>query len=173
MSQQRINKAESVFELWHKKGPRSHVVKDLSGTRQDFEPFMSCVGTAISIIYDSDKWERDKEFFSYIHGFDSRPKVYCSSSSVSPEEQIGKKRKTTSFLDISNLNQPLIVAQLAYATSFTYKNKDGEEVEIGLGKRKSPCFSTNDLKTVIILTPDGPLFIHGKQMRVTRRGIVK
>ena len=173
MSSRRLNRAESVFELWHKKNPRTHETQDLTGTPQDFEPYVSCVGTAISIIYDSDKWEKDKDYYSYVHSFDSHPMVYCNSSSVPPEDKIGKERKTISFLDISSLDQSLSVAQLAFANELRFKDKEGEEIALDLGKRKTPCFSTNDLKTLILLTSAGPIFIHGKSMRVTKRGIVK
>ena len=60
MSERRLNKAHDVFEMWHKKNPRTHLSKDLSGTPQDFEEYMCCVGHADEIIYDSDKWEKDK-----------------------------------------------------------------------------------------------------------------
>lgn len=174
MSQRRLEKAEGVFEMWHKKNPRSHIVKNLSGTKQDFEDYMVCVGHADEIIYDSDKWEKDKDFHSYIHDFSSHPKVYFpQSSDVDHNLIIGRPKKTVSFLDIPSLKHPLVVAQIAFATELVFTNKNKEEVVVNLGKRKSPCFSTNDLKTVIILSPKGPIFISGNKMKVTKRGIVK
>ncbi len=173
MSERRLNKAHDVFEMWHKKNPRTHLSKDLSGTPQDFEEYMCCVGHADEIIYDSDKWEKDKDFHSYIHDFTSHPKVYFPQSHCDPNLIIGRPRKTVSFLDISSLEQPLVVAQLAFANELVFKNKDKEEVFLDLGKRKSPCFSTNDLKTVIILSTDGPIFISGSRMKVTKAGIVR
>ena len=174
MSQHRLKKAEDVFEMWHKKNPRAHVVKDLSGTKQDFEEFMVCVGHADEIIYDSDKWEQDKDFHSYVHDFSSHPKVYFPQSACRDHNLIiGRPKKTVSFLDIPSLKHPLVVAQIAFASELVFKNKDKEEVFLNLGKRKSPCFSTNDLKTVIILSSDGPIFISGNKMKVTKRGIVK
>jgi len=173
MTARRVNKASSIFELWHSKDPRDHIRLDLSGTKQDFPDFMVAVGTAVSIIYSSDKWEKDKNFFSYVHDFDSGPKVYFPEGDVDPPEELGRPKKTTSFLGISSFKDPLVVAQLAFANELVYRDKEGSEVVLDFGKGKSQCLSSNDLKTLIILTPDGPLFIRGGKMRITERGIVK
>lgn len=169
-SSPRRNKADSIFRLWHEKDPRKDIgpikVRDLGVAT------FACIGKCDQIEYDSDKWEKDGEMHSYYHDTTSHPGVWIPAQYVSDEERIGQERSTKALLGVRNVSGPLWLAQLAFCTSLTYKDKAGEKLGMEISG-KSKLLSTPDKKAVLILTKKGPVIVRGGQMRVTARGLVK
>lgn len=162
-------KAEDIYIGWHEKNPKKFETKKVSLLD---EPYFCAIGHAVEITYKSDKWEEDGNWHLYVHDFTSRPKVYLPERHVSEDEQLGRPVKTKSLLGSKALKNQLQVAFLATAVEFTLKDKDGENLELKLG-RGAKMYSTPDAKSLLILTKAGPVIVRGGEMRVTSRGIVK
>lgn len=169
-SPRRRNKADSIFREWHDKDPRKDIgpikVKDLGVST------FACVGKCEQIEYDSDKWEKDGELHSYYHDTTSKPGVWIPSTYAGEDERIGRDKSTSSLLGAKPGKGALWLAQLAFCTSLTYKDKSGEKLGMEISG-KSKMLSTPDKKGVLILTRKGPVIVHGGSMRVTPRGLVK
>lgn len=164
-----MTSAHDTFRMWHQKEPRKEIP-----TKVDLldEPEFVCIGHATEIRYTSDKWEIDGNFFPYVHDHTSRPGVWIPASKASPEEFIGRPRKTLSLLGLRSRPRRLEVAQLGTADELTFVDSTGEEHVQGFGKR-SLLLSTPDRLGVLILDGKRPIIVRGGQMRVTARGIVK
>lgn len=167
MSQKR---AEDLFREWHDKEPREFLRRN--EPLLDHEKFC-CIGRGFSVLYESDKWEKDGEAYPYIHDFESRPGVWVVEEHCLPEERIGKPVKTTTLLGLRTPKSALHVVQLAFAKELIVEGKDGRRFELDLGKNGSPMYSTLDKKALLIPTSNGPILVRGGKMVITSRGIVK
>lgn len=165
-----IEHGRKTWREWHKKdNPRKEfsVVEKLLD-----EEFFVPIGRAEEILYSSDKWERDGDHHDYVHEFESHPKVYIPESHASEDERIGRPAKTTTVLGLRTRPERLVVPQLARVQSMSYVDKEGDLVEIRVG-RHAIMGSSPDRKTLIILAKNGPVLVRGGQMRIEARGIVK
>lgn len=156
--------AESIHEMWHQKHPwtakhRSYEF-DRNGTG-----CVSPVGRAVEILYTSDKWEKNGDFWPYEHDFDSRPTVYTYWGP-------GQGTRVSSLLGVQDINSSWEMAILAYVKSVTV-DVDGEHHRMSFAGKGPVMTCSSDLKTVVILAKGGPIFVRGGKMVVTERGIVK
>ncbi|MGB0890135.1 MAG: hypothetical protein ACPGWS_07620 [Solirubrobacterales bacterium] len=164
----RKSNAEKNFVMWHDKDPRKYRKASEDALDYDF----ACIGRAENIHYNSDKWAKDGTDQSYVHDFDTRPKVWVPLVSVDNEEIIGTPRKGYGLLGLRTAANPAHVAQLALAEDLTYADNEGSKRVLG-PFRNTPLFSSHDRKALLILRRRSPIIIRGGDMRVTARGIVK
>lgn len=163
-----VENAVDAYSMWHQKPHKK--VKELS---VEWPKTIHCFGRAEQIIYKSDKWEKDNDFYTYDHIFDSRPNVYCGPDSSFFQFAETKSRKLAPLLSVKDLEKDTIAAPyLAKTLEFTFCAHDGSYKRITFNNSPSLC-CTVDKKTLIICSTDGFLFVHGGAMRVTSRGIVK
>jgi hypothetical protein len=174
----RLRQAEDHFRLWHQKDPR-----ELFEIDYDFPEHVYCVGRADAILYASDKWERDGDFFDYIHDFSSLPYVYaCDGAFNLPAH--GRK-SVKQLLRATDLDGEFALPILAGVRQLVVCPLDEEGPRNARGNPSARkqyldfedppllCCSP-DLKTLVIFSEErGPIFIRGGQMVVTERGIVK
>jgi hypothetical protein len=153
--------------MWHQKNPKE--LKELS---VDWPEHVYCCGKAEQILYKSDKWEKDGDFYTYDHVFDTRPDVYCSDKSILSEFIKGRAKKVTSLLGIKSLDTPVAAPALAKTVELTISLSDGTGQTISFSSYPLLC-CTLDKKTLIICAKNDVLFIRGGKMHVTERGIVK
>lgn len=163
-------RAEKTYEMWHKREPRNaKVVRP----RVKDNDLMCCVGNAHSIIYASNKWEKDlRKTNSYIHHFDSSPKVWMLVSKVPDGDARGNGSKTVGELlkGCRNADGQFACADLARAETLCIDAEDNE-LKIGSGAR---LLGATDHKTVIILDPQlGLVIVKGGAMHFDERGIIK
>jgi len=168
--QERRNEAAKIWRMWHQKEPR-----EVIPTTYDFPKTVFSVGTADRILYSSDKWEDDGDFYTYYHDFESHPSIYTTSASplahkdtrrnsdvVNVYEALGMERKD------SQVTLPL----LAKTLELKYIGPDGKKKSYKF-KGKPPMCCAYDLKTLVILAEDAPIIIQGGNMVITERGIVR
>ncbi len=169
-------RAERVYEMWHKRQAK-HTAVIRPGC--DESDVMVCVGNAFDIVYASNKWERNaSKVNSYIHVFDSKPKVYMLAHLAGqlvdngPRDNPGKT--VGSLLGrVRNRDGQFAVAELARPESFSLDNgtDEGDEVAIHGG---SKVYGAVDKRTVLITDPVWKLVvIRGGKMTFDERGIVK
>lgn len=170
-SRARENWAAEAWRMWHQKEPREVVQ-----ATYDFPEELVPAGKAQRILYSSDKWEEDGDFYTYFHDFDSHPTVYAPSGSEWAKTRENRGRSST--LDVARaLSVPDVNSQI----HLPLLAKTMELIIVGLdGKKKSrkfrgetPLCCTSDLKTLLILASGGPIIIRGGKMVVTERGIVQ
>jgi hypothetical protein len=161
--------ARKNWTMWNDKPePRKEFAK---AVKQLSDPYFVCVGKAEEILYSSDKWERDGDHHDYVHTFETRPGVYIPERAAGDEDVIGRPKKTLSILGMSASRKQLAVTEFAKVKDFTFKDKNGDLVEIALGRSAIGAF-TPDKKCLIILAKNGPVLVRGGKMKVTARGIV-
>jgi hypothetical protein len=171
--------AAALYEMWHQKHPRNVIPKtyEFNPPRRDAPRanpghegpgVMTAVGRAAEILYSSDKWEKNGDFWPYEHDFDSRPTVYANWGE-------GRGVQTTSLLQVRDLNDEWEMPLLAFVKSITYDDADGERRRLVFGKKGPVMTCSPDKKTLVILASrkTGPIFVRGGKMVVTERGIVK
>lgn len=171
----RLQKAEDHFRLWHQKNPRQIFEIDY-----DFPEYVDCIGRADAILYASDKWERDGDFFDYIHDFSSLPFVYaCEGAFDLPP--YGRPKSVKQLLRATDLDEEFALPILAGVRQLVVcpVNEEGprsnpaQKQYIDFRDPPMLCCSP-DLKTLVIFSEErGPIFVRGGQMVVTERGIVK
>lgn len=161
-------KAVSAYEMWHQKHP-----KNFKKIEVDWPSVVYCVGRAEEIIYLSDKWEKDKNFFYYRHLFDTRPYVYCSEKCDLIEYANGRKRSVSNLLKVKDLDRDIVASPNLAKTDQLVVSLNGGTIERWnlIGQPTLCC--TLDMKTLIICMDGDFLFINGGKMSVTERGIVK
>lgn len=153
-------KPEKIYEMWHQKE-----VKTAKTRRFTFPEEVFVLGKAETIDYDSDKWERDREFYPYGHNFDSHPTVYGAKGT-------GARKSVASLLGVRDPNNSeWEMPVLAYCTELCYDDGVGLRKLRFAGRVVLTC--SNDRKTLVILSNSRPVFIRGGQMIATERGIVK
>lgn len=170
-----LSKAEDHFRLWHQKEPRQIFEVDY-----DFPDYVHCVGRAEDILYASDKWEEDGNFFDYIHDFDSLPFVYaCEGSFDLPVK--GQPKSVKKLLQAPSLDGEFSLPILAQVRELVICPVAAKGPRTNPMNRRMLAFDqlpllccSPDLKTLIIFSEErGPIFIRGGEMVVTERGIVK
>jgi len=172
-----VKKASSAYSMWHQKHPKN--VQEIS---VNWPKVVYCLGRAEEIIYRSDKWEKDNDFFTYQHFFDTRPYVYCAKDSIFKDlllegsrknpGKLPRKRSVSRLLNVKDLDKDVVVApNLATTEELTITANDGSVKQFNLQGPSLCC--TLDMRTLIICMKDDLLFINGGAMKVTERGIVK
>mgnify|MGYP003418004945 FL=1 len=148
---------------WHQK-ERGFGIGDVEDTF-NFPDTVVCLGRAEEIVYHSDKWEEDGDFFPYTHTFDSHPQVYGLG--------VGSREKTVaSLLGVQRPNSSSwAMPLLAFVDELTFD--DGKKLRRVKFKGSPVMTCSPDKKTVVILSKSKPFFIRGGKMIVTPRGIVK
>ncbi len=151
-----------AFRMWHQKEPNGVVPYDYP--LEDYDVF--CAGVADTILYASDKWERDGNVHDYIHEFDSHPTVWTTDGH-------GEEGNPADLMDVDEVsrNAEASLPILAAVKSLLVRREDGSKRDI---RFRSPpmLLSTLDKKGLVILTEDvGPIYVRGGRMIVTARGI--
>lgn len=154
-----MKRANEIYQMWHQKYPKSETVR-----RFQFPDDVRAVGLAETIDYDSDKWERDNDFYPYGHKFDSHPTVYTIDGQ-------GRKKNTAELLDVDDLDGEFAMPILAFCTKLVYH--DGNRFRHLKFANRTVLTCSDDCKTLVILSTTYPVFIRGGQMIATERGIVK
>lgn len=162
-----LPKAEASWRMWHQKEPR-----ELFETSYDFPEHVFCVGTAETVIYASDKWEKDGKFFDYVHEFDSRPEVFMADGQRRNPGAAPTSVKR--LLGTRDLEGELALPILAKVKTLIISPPD-DAPDHYINFRDEPVMCcTADHKTVVIFSESkGPIFIRGGKMVVTERGIVR
>lgn len=162
--------ATDAWRMWHQKEPR-----EIIPTSFKFPKKMVPVGKANRILYRSDKWEEDGDFYTYYHDFDSHPTVYTTEKSPlakglrsNGEEKID----VADFLGMEHINAELSLPLLATTMELIITGEDGKK-RTKKFRLEPPLCCTSDLKTLVILSDDIPIIIRGGKMVVTERGIVR
>lgn len=162
-----LSKAEASWRMWHQKEPR-----ELHEVSYQFPSHVFCVGTAETIVYASDKWEKDGKFFDYVHEFDSRPEVFMVDGQrrnpAAPPSSVKK------LLGTRDLEGELALPILGHVKEIIISPPD-DAPDHCIRFRDNPIMCcTADHKTVIVFSETkGPIFIRGGKMVVTERGIVR
>jgi len=167
--------AEKQYRMWHQKHPHEVNEKTIQ-----FPVEVYCLGTACDILYASDKWEDDGNFYDYSHHFDTHPLVYC-------EKADGKPKSVAKLLGVRDVEHGcLAMPELAEVKEFTFHDGKKEQ-RLGFGATHPLMSCSKDLKTLVIFASKsmgGPYFIRSDKTRsnpggstrtgmvVTERGIV-
>lgn len=164
--------AEDAWRMWHQKEPREVVE-----ATYDFPEEVVPVGKAQRILYSSDKWEEDGDFYTYFHDFDSHPTVYAPSKSAWAKKRANKGTRAKPLdvahtLKMAHVDDELQLPLLAKTLELIIVDAEGKKQSRKF-KGETPLCCTSDLKTLVVLASDGPIIIRGGQMVVTERGIVK
>lgn len=162
-----LSKAEASWRMWHQKEPR-----DLHEVVYNFPERVFCVGTAETIIYESDKWEKDGRFFDYVHEFDSKPEVYMTEGvRQNPDVPSASVKR---LLGTRDLEGELALPILGHVKEIII-SPSSDDPDHCIRFRDNPIMCcTADHKTVVIFSEKkGPIFIRGGRMVVTERGIVR
>lgn len=168
MSHQKAKKAVLSYEMWHQKNP-----KELKEISVNWPKEVYACGRAEQIIYRSDKWEKDKDFYTYDHVFDTRPTVFCATESILSDTIQGGPRSVAKLLGVRDVNKdPVAAPALANTLELTVSFPDGSGKTLYFKNTPVLC-CTSDLKTLIICAKNDIIFIRGGKMHVTERGIVK
>jgi hypothetical protein len=160
-------RGEDLFRDWHKKDPDTVFKQKVPALNGDFV----CIGNGVEIRYSSDKWEKDGDFYPYVHDHTSRPKLYVPQKEASESDGIGRPRSGASLVGTRTPKTPFVVALLAVVDSFVFRTKDDDEAKLLLGKN-AVLLGTPDRKALIILDGKRVAVVRGGSMKVTSRGIV-
>lgn len=164
--------AEEAWRMWHQKEPR-----EVLPATYDFPEEVVPVGKAQRILYSSDKWEEDGDFYTYFHDFDSHPTVYAPARSAWAKTRANKSKQTKPLdvartLKVPHVDSEIQLPLLAKTLELIIVGVDGKKASRKF-RGETPLCCTSDLKTLLILASDGPIIIRGGQMVVTERGIVR
>lgn len=167
--------AADAWRMWHQKEPR-----EIVEATYDFPDEVVPVGKAQRILYSSDKWEEDGDFYTYFHDFDSHPTVYAPSTSAWAKKRANKGTKhargkaldVARTLKMAHVDDELQLPLLAKTLELIIVDVEGKKQSRKF-RGDTPLCCTSDLKTLVILADDGPVIIRGGKMVVTERGIVK
>lgn len=123
---------------------------------------------ALRIYYLSDKWERDRDNYVYVHDFTSKPPVLASIQKPDIPGQVVEK-----LLAPNIQNDAVNLPTLGLALLLEVGGADGVlQLSFMEGPEGPPNMSgTDDQETLIILHKDGPLFVRGGRMRLEAGGI--
>lgn len=156
-----VGAAIERYKMWHQKEPDR-----VDEHSYQFPEQVRCMGRAVEILYESDKWEDDGEMYDYVHRFDSRPFLYGV-------EGAGEVKSVCKLLRIDDINGRISMATLAGVLQLMWEDDEGNPHQKVFDSHKPLMTCTNDRKTIVIFTARGPLFVNGEAMTVTERGIVK
>jgi hypothetical protein len=87
-------------------------------------------------------------------------------------EPIGREKSTARLLGIEKLGGQLAAPALAYTDEFSFKDAEGQLVEVEFDK-PALLLSTSDQKGIVIVDDDVLIIVRGGRMKVEARGIVK
>jgi hypothetical protein len=149
--------------MWHQKDPT-----EAWTMTYDFPERLPFLGTALRIIYWSDKWEKPGEGYHYEHDFDSRPPAYGDfrkSKSSSPTTH-----DTSKLLNVDRVDEQMAFPILAEVVELSL-DVPGEGIRT-LQFKKPPLMLCSKDKKALIILHDKPIIVRGGRMRVTDRGIV-
>lgn len=166
---ERRAEAAKIWRMWHQKEPR-----EVIPTTYDFPKTAFKVGTADRILYSSDKWEDDGDFYTYFHDFESHPSIYTTEYSPLAK---GAKRNSDvidvyAALSMERRNSQVTLPLLAQTMELKYIGPDGKKKSYKF-KGKPPMCCAADLKTLVILAEEAPIIIQGGSMVITERGIIR
>jgi len=153
-----LKRAIQHYEMWHQK-PHDQVKK----MPLQLPKALRKVGIADEIVYHSDKWEQDGDFYPYEHHFTSRPTVYMGDARGSSD--------TLRFFKLQTLDDTIAWPLLAFVEHLIVR-EPGKPRKTELRFKKHPIMCCADKHTVVILH-DQLIAIRGGSMVVTERGIVK
>lgn len=165
----KLQRAASTYRMWHQKHPDR-----VDATDYHFPDRICPVGFADAIVYESDKWEADGDFYDYHHEFDSDPEVFMEGdvAPFAPSRTVSTARllRTPDVRDTSTTSMPL----LATVKTLVIKPFDGGPKHNLNFRNPPPLCCTTDKKTLVILSETmGPIIISGGRMVITDRGIVR
>ena len=160
-----INKGVDVYNIWHSKDPSS--IKSIKFSMPDV---VRRVGKGVMIAYRSSKWEKSGKTHDYEHELTSGPSVYHEFGD-GREKMVSSMLKSTSPSDVNPSGSPVLI-ELGKCIELILSEPGSDELsEISMSGNPKLCCTT-DMKTLVILHKDGPIFINGGKTKVTSRGIV-
>lgn len=162
--------ATEAWRMWHQKEPR-----EIIPTEFKFPKTMILVGRADRILYRSDKWEEDGDFYTYYHDFDSHPEVYTTRNSPLAKSISARRNEeidVADFLGMEHIDAELSLPLLATTMELILLD-DQNKKKSKKFRPEPPLCCTSDLKTLVILFEGSPIIIRGGRMVVTERGIVR
>lgn len=157
--QKTLDSAARVYRMWHKK--HAEEVIEAEYPLDEVDVFYAGIGD--SILYSSDKWEEDGDFWDYIHEFDSGPSVFLAEGDDAPVDPRNLMR--------NDLDGELALPVLAFVKELIFVRDDGSKRSLRF--RSPPIMScSEDKKALVILTDNiGPIYVRGGKMHITERGI--
>lgn len=161
-----VEKASKNFQSWHQKDP-SGVVEQT----YDFPARVHYAGKMLYMVYESDKWEKDGDFYPYEHDFDSHPSFYVPRYATKLKPDLRRYRSGKRLLCVPDLTGDVPLTMLAIVAEMVIKQRDGKRQKFTF-KELPVMAGTQDNKTLVIFSDEGPLFVSGGRMRITERGIV-
>lgn len=153
--------ALNAYRMWHQKHPTK--VRQVTF---DFPEQLPLLGTALRIVYWSDKWEDAGGYF-YEHDFDSRPPCYGEHHNRSNP---GRVHDTAKLLKTESVHDTMEFPILAEVQELSV-DVPGEGVRT-LQFRKPPLMLCTKDKRGVVVLHKRPIVIRGGRMHVTERGIV-
>ena len=165
-----IDSAAKIWRMWHQKEPRKILSETYTFPKTAFE-----IGKADRILYSSDKWEDDGDFYTYYHDFDSHPEVYTTARSPLAE---GLSRRNVDKIDVpatlgmEDVNSRMAFPILAKTMELKFTDLEGKKHSKKIKGRPWLCCA-HDSRTIVILAKEAPIIIAGGQMVITERGIVR
>ena len=156
-------KIVGAYRMWHQKHPTKAYEMTFN-----FPDVLPLLGTALRIVYWSDKWEKSGGYH-YEHDFDSRPLCYGEHHLEGTEPEVFKET-AKDLLKTTSVNEQMQFPVLGEVVEVSVDVP--EEGVRTLQFRKPPfMLCTADMKGVVILHKR-PIIIRGSKMHVTERGIV-
>jgi hypothetical protein len=165
--------------MWHQKE-----VDAIDETTLHLPEKLRCIGTADEVLYQSDKWEQDGDFYPYQHDFSSAPSVFIADGAVlgqrgakdgrdgpAASSRGGRIVSTKTFLRLSSLHGQIAWPLLAFVEELSLR-VPGQAEKLTLRFTRPPMMCCADKKTLVILHDD-LIVIRGGSMVVTERGIVR
>lgn len=159
--------AERNYKMWHKRNPDEGEAVRMS---LDIPESLVCCGCAGHIVYASDKWNEDRRVDTYIHDFESSPKIYRKpqrgeNGAVSTHELMNVPRRA--------IGGSMDLPQLGYAQELVWYDDNQQMQKLDLSQKNIVMSCSPDRKSVILLGKGFCVVIRGGQMTVQGRGIVK
>ncbi len=165
----KVQRAAATYRMWHQKHPDAVDEQDYH-----FPERISPIGFADAIIYKSDKWEDDGDFYEYHHEFDSHPEVFMEGD-VAPFPA-SRAVSTARLLRVPDVRASTSTSMplLATVQTLVIAPFDGGPKHNLHFRNPPPLCCTTDKKTLVILSDTmGPIIISGGKMVITERGIVR
>jgi len=160
-----LEKAKRNYKAWHQKD-----FDDVITESYAFPDKVFYAGRMEYMVYESDKWEDDGDFYFYEHDFDSRPSFYVPRRARSFLPSKYRFRRTPRLLCVDDILGDVPLTALAIVIEMLVDGSEGRQKFVF--KEPPVLAGTPDNKTLVIFSDKGPLFVSGAKMRVTERGIV-
>lgn len=150
---------QNVYEMWHQKRVDSVTPMEIILPRR-----LTRLGRGKRIVYESDKWEADGDFYPYQHEF-GHPDVFVAHKQGEID--------TRDFLGLDDLeNCQLDWVHLGVVEELRYRAPESEKKTVLRFSQQPFLCCTPECDTLVIMSSPNMYFVRGGTMRVTERGIV-